>query len=69
MIPARPLVLIEPYAHRACGHHQRTLVALATMMPGSVIIPPNGLAADPTPLRDAQARMVTGPAGPCTALS
>jgi len=31
--PAAPLVLIEPYAHRVGGHHQRTLHALAAAHP------------------------------------
>ncbi|PJN02513.1 hypothetical protein CG740_15960 [Streptomyces sp. CB01201] len=42
----RPLVLIEPYAHRGGGHHQRTLAALAASRPGSLVIAPGGPPAD-----------------------
>ncbi|SCG09434.1 hypothetical protein GA0115255_1253311, partial [Streptomyces sp. Ncost-T6T-2b] len=41
-----PLVLIEPYADRLGGHHQRTLVALAQARPGSLVITPRGVARD-----------------------
>ncbi|PNE36380.1 glycosyltransferase [Streptomyces noursei] len=57
-----PLVLIEPYADRLGGHHQRTLVALAQARPGSLVIAPNGIARDAvTALREAGARLVTAP--------
>ncbi|MFE4023631.1 hypothetical protein ACFXPZ_40620 [Streptomyces sp. NPDC059101] len=57
-----PLVLIEPYADRLGGHHQRTLAALAQARPGSLVIPPNGIARDAvTALREAGARLVTAP--------
>jgi glycosyltransferase involved in cell wall biosynthesis len=58
-----PLVLIEPYAHRGGGHHQRTLVALAAARPGSLVIAPGGFADDPGPLLRAGARVAVGPAG------
>ncbi len=61
---SEPLVLIEPYAHRMGGHHQRTLIALARARPGSVVIAPNGIAADgETSLRETGARMLAGPHG------
>ncbi|MCZ0974150.1 hypothetical protein O1L55_28635 [Streptomyces albulus] len=57
-----PLVLIEPYADRLGGHHQRTLVALAQARPGSLVIAPNGIARDAvTALREAGARLVAAP--------
>ncbi|MFI5942463.1 glycosyltransferase [Streptomyces uncialis] len=60
----RPLVLIEPYADRLGGHHQRTLVALARARPGSLIITLNGIARDAsTELRDTRARVVVEPVG------
>ncbi|UQI49850.1 hypothetical protein M1P56_35770 (plasmid) [Streptomyces sp. HU2014] len=62
-----PLVLIEPYAHRLGGHHQRTLAALAAARPGSLVIAPYG-AAGPAPLRLAGARLVTGARGPAAAV-
>ncbi|MEV0368385.1 hypothetical protein AB0I10_00885 [Streptomyces sp. NPDC050636] len=59
-----PLVLIEPYADRLGGHHQRALVALAQARPGSLVIAPNGIAPDTTgALREAGARLVIAPAG------
>ncbi|MEV5442700.1 glycosyltransferase [Streptomyces sp. NPDC052644] len=59
-----PLVLIEPYANRLGGHHQRTLVALAQARPGSLVIAPHGIAAESVrSLREAGSRLVTGPAG------
>ncbi|MDK0520426.1 glycosyltransferase [Streptomyces sp. ML-6] len=59
-----PLVLIEPYANRLGGHHQRTLVALAQARPGSLVIAPHGIAAEAVrALREADARLVTAPAG------
>lgn len=59
-----PLVLIEPYAHRLGGHHQRTLVALAQARPGSLVIAPHGITGEAiTALREAGARLVTAPAG------
>ncbi|GAA1914072.1 hypothetical protein GCM10009716_24470 [Streptomyces sodiiphilus] len=59
-----PLVLIEPYANRLGGHHQRTLVALARARPGSLVIAPHGIATESVRgLREAGARLVTGPAG------
>ncbi|MFF5128135.1 hypothetical protein ACFY41_14590 [Streptomyces syringium] len=59
-----PLVLIEPYADRLGGHHQRTLVALAQARPGSLVIAPHGAARDAVAaLRDAGARLVSAPAG------
>ncbi|MEW1658385.1 glycosyltransferase [Streptomyces sp. NPDC093707] len=59
-----PLVLIEPYADRLGGHHQRTLVALAQARPSSLVIAPNGIARDAvTALRGAGARLVTAPTG------
>ncbi|MFI9206124.1 hypothetical protein [Streptomyces sp. NPDC053048] len=67
MTADRPLVLIEPGAHRLGGHHPRTLAALAAARPGSVVIAPYG-AADPGPLRQAGARLITGARGPATAV-
>ncbi|MEU1172108.1 hypothetical protein [Streptomyces microflavus] len=59
-----PLVLIEPYANRLGGHHQRTLVALAQARPGSLVIAPRGLARDAVAaLREAGAPLATAPAG------
>jgi glycosyltransferase involved in cell wall biosynthesis len=59
-----PLVLIEPYANHLGGHHQRTLVALAQARPGSLVIAPHGIATGAVrALREAGARLVTGPAG------
>ncbi|MGE9280294.1 glycosyltransferase [Streptomyces rochei] len=59
-----PLVLVEPYADRLGGHHQRTLVALAQARPGSVVIAPHGAAREAaTGLREAGARLATRPAG------
>ncbi|MGW7359637.1 hypothetical protein ACWGI0_24140 [Streptomyces sp. NPDC054802] len=65
-----PLVLIEPYADRLGGHHQRTLVALAQARPGSVVIAPHSAAREATTgLREAGARLATRPAGaPAAAL-
>ncbi|MER5969471.1 hypothetical protein ABT112_06995 [Streptomyces sp. NPDC002055] len=63
-----PLVLIEPNAHRLGGHYQTTLAALATARPGSVVITPSGLAADPAPLRAAGTRLVSGARGPMAAV-
>ncbi|MGA5270297.1 hypothetical protein [Streptomyces lydicamycinicus] len=60
----RPLVLIEPYADRLGGHHQRTLVALAQARPGSLVIAPHGITREAvTALREAGARLMTTPAG------
>ncbi|QQC90531.1 glycosyltransferase [Streptomyces alfalfae] len=60
-----PLVLIEPYANRLGGHHQRTLAALAQARPGSLVIAPHGIASEAVrALREAGARLVTAPAGP-----
>ncbi|MFH8790933.1 hypothetical protein [Streptomyces roseoverticillatus] len=67
MTVERPLVLIEPGAHRLGGHHPRTLAALAAARPGSVVIVPYG-AADPDPLRLVGARLVTGARGPVAAV-
>ncbi|MEU3599976.1 hypothetical protein ABZ714_14800 [Streptomyces sp. NPDC006798] len=59
-----PLVLIEPYADRLGGHHQRTLVALARARPGSLVMTLNGVARDSaTPLWDTRARVVVEPVG------
>lgn len=59
-----PLVLIEPYADRLGGHHQRTLVALAQARPGSLVITPHGIVREAAAvLREAGARLVTAPAG------
>ncbi|MFE0103310.1 hypothetical protein [Streptomyces sp. NPDC059009] len=59
-----PLVLIEPYANRLGGHHQRTLVALAQARLGSLVITPHGIAREAvTALREAGARLVASPAG------
>ncbi|MGW7277801.1 hypothetical protein ACWGIV_05720 [Streptomyces sp. NPDC054844] len=59
-----PLVLIEPYADRLGGHHQRTLVALAQARPGSLVIVPHGAAREAaTGLRETGARLATRPAG------
>ncbi|MFC9225221.1 glycosyltransferase [Streptomyces hygroscopicus] len=61
---SNPLVLIEPYADRLGGHHQRTLVGLAQARPGSLVIAPHGIAREPVgALREARARLVTAPAG------
>ncbi|GGN39109.1 hypothetical protein GCM10012285_15840 [Streptomyces kronopolitis] len=58
------LVLIEPYADRLGGHHQRTLVALAQARPGTLVIAPNGIARNAVgALREAGARLVTAPVG------
>ncbi|MEV0253044.1 hypothetical protein AB0H82_02040 [Streptomyces sp. NPDC050732] len=58
------LVLIEPYANRLGGHHQRTLVALAQARPGSLVIAPHGIASESVrALHEADARLVTAPAG------
>lgn len=59
-----PLVLIEPYAHRGGGHHQRTLAALASVRPDSLVIAPGGLCDDQAPLARAGTRVAVGPAGP-----
>ncbi|MEU0738633.1 hypothetical protein [Streptomyces sp. NPDC006134] len=59
-----PLVLIEPYADRLGGHHQRTLVALAQARRGTLVIAPHGAAREAVgALRGAGARLVTAPAG------
>ncbi|MFE2296029.1 glycosyltransferase [Streptomyces sp. NPDC059452] len=59
-----PLVLIEPYADRLGGHHQRTLVALAQARPGSLVVAPRGIAREAVAaLREAGAQLVTAPAG------
>ncbi|GHI04595.1 hypothetical protein AQI88_29765 [Streptomyces cellostaticus] len=64
-----PLVLIEPYANRLGGHHQRTLIALAQARPGSLVIAPHGIARETaTALRQAEARLVTAPAGRAAAV-
>ncbi|MGW4270917.1 glycosyltransferase [Streptomyces seoulensis] len=64
-----PLVLIEPYANRLGGHHQRTLVTLAQSRPGSLVIAPHGIASDAVrALREADARLVTAPAGPVSTM-
>ncbi|MFB7636244.1 glycosyltransferase [Streptomyces sp. NPDC056149] len=64
-----PLVLIEPYANRLGGHHQRTLVALAQARPGSLVIAPHGIASDAVrALREADSRLVTAPAGPVSTM-
>ncbi|WP_431774881.1 glycosyltransferase [Streptomyces cucumeris] len=69
MTGTRPLVLIEPYANRQGGHHQRTLVALAQARPGSLVIAPHGAVSEVVgALREAGARLVTGPAGPTAAV-
>ncbi|WP_030802150.1 glycosyltransferase family 1 protein [Streptomyces sp. NRRL S-337] len=58
------LVLIEPYADRLGGHHQRTLVVLAQARPGTLVIAPNGIARGAAGfLREARARLVTAPVG------
>ncbi|MFI2435537.1 glycosyltransferase [Streptomyces sp. NPDC018693] len=63
------LVLIEPYANRLGGHHQRTLVALAQARPGSLVIAPHGIARETvTALREAGARLATAPAGRAAAV-
>ncbi|MDK0520539.1 glycosyltransferase [Streptomyces sp. ML-6] len=59
-----PLVLIEPYAHRGGGHHQRTLTALAAARPKSLVVVPGGLGEDLGPLARSGARIAVGPAGP-----
>ncbi|OEU96263.1 glycosyltransferase [Streptomyces oceani] len=59
-----PFVLIEPYADRLGGHHQRTLAALAQVRPNSLVIAPHGAAPETVAaLREAGARLVTAPAG------
>ncbi|WP_186781573.1 MULTISPECIES: hypothetical protein [unclassified Streptomyces] len=58
------MVLIEPYAHRGGGHHQRTLAALAAARPDSLVIAPGGLSEDLAPLVRSGARVAAGPAGP-----
>ncbi|MFD8468163.1 hypothetical protein ACFV10_24025 [Streptomyces cyaneofuscatus] len=58
-----PFVLIEPYADRLGGHHQRTLVCLAQARPGSLVIAPRGVALDTVAaLLEADAQLVTSPA-------
>lgn len=65
MNPApRPLVLIEPYAHRGGGHHQGTLAALVSVRPDSLVIAPGGLSEDLGPLVRSGTRVIVGPAGP-----
>jgi hypothetical protein len=60
----RPLVLIEPYAHRAGGHHQHALAALAVARPGSLVIAPRGVPGDTrAALHEASTRVVRA-AGP-----
>lgn len=59
-----PLVLIEPYAHRGGGHHQRTLTALATARPGALVITPEGIADGPGPLLRVGSCFAGGPVGP-----
>ncbi|HWU10204.1 MAG TPA: hypothetical protein VN520_28170 [Streptomyces sp.] len=59
-----PLVLIEPYAHRVGGHHQRTLAALAAARPDSLVIAPGGLCDYQAPLARAGTRVAVGPVGP-----
>ncbi|MFI7308547.1 glycosyltransferase [Streptomyces hygroscopicus] len=58
-----PLVLIEPYANRLGGHHQRTLVALAQARTGSLVVAPHGVAPEVPVLRETGAQLVTGPVG------
>jgi hypothetical protein len=59
-----PLVLIEPYAGRLGGHHQRTLVALAQARPGSYVVAPHGIAPEAaTALGQAETRLATAPVG------
>ncbi|MFD8481832.1 hypothetical protein [Kitasatospora sp. NPDC059673] len=58
-----PLVLIEPYAHRGGGHHQRSLTALAAAYPGALVIAPEGIAGGPGPLVRAGACVAAGPTG------
>ncbi|WP_256638203.1 hypothetical protein [Streptomyces murinus] len=58
-----PLVLIEPYAHRGGGHHQRTLTTLAATRP-SLLVTPGGLGEDLGPMVRSDARIAAGPAGP-----
>ncbi|MFF2923332.1 hypothetical protein ACFVTP_13165 [Streptomyces celluloflavus] len=58
------MVLIEPYAYRLGGHHQRTLLALAQARPGTVVIAPNGITRQAVAaLREAKAHLITGAAG------
>ncbi|MFE9659092.1 hypothetical protein [Streptomyces sp. NPDC005955] len=60
----RSLALIEPYADRLGGHHQRTLVALAQARPGSLVVALNGIASDVVAaLRETEARTATAPVG------
>ncbi|MCX5172212.1 hypothetical protein OG616_29865 [Streptomyces antibioticus] len=64
-----PFVLIEPYANRLGGHHQRTLVVLAQARPGSLAIAPHGIARETvTALREAGAQLTTAPAGRAAAV-
>ncbi|MFK8846224.1 glycosyltransferase [Streptomyces sp. Ac-502] len=59
-----PLVLIEPYANRQGGHHQHALTALAGARPGSLVIATPGIASESVrALHEADARLVTAPAG------
>ncbi|MBA0053759.1 glycosyltransferase [Streptomyces sp. AJS327] len=59
-----PLMLIEPYADRLGGHHQRTLTALAQARPNSLVIAPHDAAPETAAaLREAGARLVTAPSG------
>jgi glycosyltransferase involved in cell wall biosynthesis len=58
-----PLVLIEPYAHRLGGHHHRTLVALARVQPGAVVIAPYGVAAETRVALQLASAQVTSPVG------
>ena len=58
------MVLIQPYADRLGGHHQRTLVALAQSRPGSLVIAPHGIAREVVrALSVAGARLATAPTG------
>ncbi|WP_431981926.1 glycosyltransferase [Streptomyces qinglanensis] len=64
-----PLVLIEPYANRLGGHHQRTLAAFAHARPGSLIIAPHGIADETVAaLRGTGSRLVTAPLGRAAAV-
>jgi glycosyltransferase involved in cell wall biosynthesis len=63
-----PLVLVEPYANRLGGHHQRTLAALAHARPGSLIIAPHGIADEAVAALHGAGALLTAPAGPAAAV-
>lgn len=60
----RPLALVEPRAHRAGGHHQRTLTALARAHGAALVVAPHGATAEMAAALDAAgARLDAGVRG------